>query len=213
MTLILNLETSTKNCSVSISKYGKCMAYIDECSIEYLHMEKLHNFIEYIMKSLKISFKELQSICVSKGPGSYSSLRIGSSTAKGLCISLGIPLLSIDSLKVLIQNINIKNGMLIPMIYARQHLFYTALFDGVGNQLSKVDILNFDNLLKKIDERNKNYFIGNINFLSFEKKVLTKKKKYLSNVYPSAKNMSFLSYQKFCEKKFENIDTFSPFYL
>ncbi|WP_185858582.1 tRNA (adenosine(37)-N6)-threonylcarbamoyltransferase complex dimerization subunit type 1 TsaB [Blattabacterium cuenoti] len=214
MSLILNLETSTKNCSISIAKNGICIASIEECSEGYLHSEKLHMFIQYAMKIAKIDFKDLKSICVSKGPGSYTSLRIGASAAKGLCLSLGIPLLSIDSLTILVHKFNnIKSGIFIPMIHAKSDLFYTSLFNEYKKRLSPIFIKKFnDNFFKTFSKKKdkKVYFLGN--FIA-DKFLSVKNNKLFFQTYPSSMDMSEISYVKYCNKEFNNIEKFLPFYL
>jgi len=94
MALILNLETATTNCSVSLAKAGKTIAIKEHDTPSYSHSEQLHVFIEEVLKEAYISLSDIDAIAVSKGPGSYTGLRIGVSAAKGLCFSLGIPLIS-----------------------------------------------------------------------------------------------------------------------
>ncbi|WP_341660896.1 tRNA (adenosine(37)-N6)-threonylcarbamoyltransferase complex dimerization subunit type 1 TsaB [Blattabacterium cuenoti] len=213
MSLILNLETSTKNCSVSIAKNGICLTSIEECSKEYFHSEKLHTFIQYAISISGIHLKDLKSVCVSKGPGSYTSLRIGASAARGLCCALNIPLLSVDTLTVMSYKINIKKGFLIPMIHAKSDFFYTSLFNESKKRLNPIRIKKLDDdFLKSISEYKKVHFIiGNI-FSLKKNKFITGKRKLLYKM-PSAMDMSLISYKKFCKKKFDDIEKFIPFYL
>ncbi|WP_185862753.1 tRNA (adenosine(37)-N6)-threonylcarbamoyltransferase complex dimerization subunit type 1 TsaB [Blattabacterium cuenoti] len=213
MTLILNLETSTKNCSVSIAKNGICLISIEEHTDKHLHSEKLHTFIQYAIKISKININDLQSICVSKGPGSYTSLRIGVSAAKGLCYALGIPLLSLDSLTILSQKIDVQDGFLIPMIHAKSDFFYTTLFNRHRKRLCPISIKKFcGDFFQSITEDKKAYLFGNIN-LTKEDKLFANNFRFISPIYPSAMDMSSLSYMKFCHKEFNNIEQFIPCYL
>ena len=98
MVYILNIETATKNCSVSLANNGKTIVLKELNSGEYSHAEKLHEFIKQVVEEAKIELSELKAIAVSKGPGSYTGLRIGVSAAKGLCFALDIPLIAIDTL-------------------------------------------------------------------------------------------------------------------
>ncbi|WP_185870560.1 tRNA (adenosine(37)-N6)-threonylcarbamoyltransferase complex dimerization subunit type 1 TsaB [Blattabacterium cuenoti] len=215
MSLILNLETSTKNCSVSIAKNGICLISIEENSDKFLHSEKLHTFIQYAITISKIDFNNLESICVSQGPGSYTSLRIGISAAKGLCCSLGIPLLSVDTLTIMVQKINHiqdEDGFLIPMIHAKSDFVYTSLFNQSKKMLCPISIKKLgDNFFQSITKNRKVYFFGNVGFS--EKKIFFKNFRFISQINPSAMEMSFLSYVKFCNKEFNKIETFRPFYL
>ncbi|BAR91826.1 tRNA (adenosine(37)-N6)-threonylcarbamoyltransferase complex dimerization subunit type 1 TsaB [Blattabacterium cuenoti] len=214
MSLILNLETSTKNCSVSIAKNGICLTSIEECSKEYFHSEKLHTFIQYATSTSGIHLKDLKSVCVSKGPGSYTSLRIGASAARGLCCALNIPLLSVDTLTVMSYKINIKKGFLIPMIHAKSDFFYTSLFNESKKRLNPIRIKKLDDdFFKSISEYKKVHFIiGNISSLK-KKKILTTGKRKLLYKTPSAMDMALISYKNFCKKKFHDIEKFIPFYL
>ncbi|WP_341656450.1 tRNA (adenosine(37)-N6)-threonylcarbamoyltransferase complex dimerization subunit type 1 TsaB [Blattabacterium cuenoti] len=213
MSLILNLETSTKNCSVSIAKNGICLTSIEECSKEYFHSEKLHTFIQYATSISGIHLKDLKSVCVSKGPGSYTSLRIGASAARGLCCALNIPLLSVDTLTIMSYKINIKKGFLVPMIHAKSDFFYTSLFNESKKRLNPIRIKRLDDdFLKSISEYKKVHFIiGNI--LSLKKNKFITGKRELLYKMPSAMDMSIISYKKFCKKKFDDIEKFIPFYL
>ena len=105
MSYILNIETSTTNCSVSLSLDGKLVDIIEEDSSNYSHSENLHVFISKLMSNNKIKFEELSAVAVSRGPGSYTGLRIGVSAAKGICYGVDIPLISISSLKILANKI------------------------------------------------------------------------------------------------------------
>ncbi|WP_185857379.1 tRNA (adenosine(37)-N6)-threonylcarbamoyltransferase complex dimerization subunit type 1 TsaB [Blattabacterium cuenoti] len=213
MSLILNIETSTKNCSVSIAKNGICLASVEECSEKYFHSEKLHTFIQYVINISGIHFQDLKSICVSKGPGSYTSLRIGASAARGLCCALDIPLLSIDTLTIMSYKINIKKGFLIPMIHAKSDFFYTSLFNESKERLSPIRIKKLDDdFFKHFSKNEKVYFIGNYPLI-YKKLFFLVNKNECSYKMPSAMDMSLISYKKFCKKKFNNVEKFVPFYL
>ena len=99
MSVILNIETSSKNCSVSISKNEKIIGLREQSYDEYSHSKSLHTFIEEILNETQLSVKDLSAVAISEGPGSYTGLRIGVSAAKGICIALNIPLISIDTCK------------------------------------------------------------------------------------------------------------------
>ncbi|WP_185873900.1 tRNA (adenosine(37)-N6)-threonylcarbamoyltransferase complex dimerization subunit type 1 TsaB [Blattabacterium cuenoti] len=215
MSLILNIETSTKNCSISIAKNGTCLIFIEEHSEENIHSKKLHTFIQNAIKISKINIKDLKSICVNKGPGAYTSLRIGVAAAKGLCYSLGIPLISLDSLTIMIHKINVKDGFLNPMIHAKLDLFYTSLFNSSKIMLTPISIKKFNNNyfnnITSITKNQKVYYFGDIDFPV--KNLLIDNFYFISHIYPSSMEMSLLSYIKFCDKKFNKIENFIPFYL
>ena len=96
MSIILNIETATKNCSVALSKAGKTLAIIELSEQNFSHAEKLHVFIEELFLETNLKLQDLNAVAVSQGPGSYTGLRIGVSAAKGLCYALSIPLIGVE---------------------------------------------------------------------------------------------------------------------
>ena len=212
MSYILNIETATKNCSVSLAENGQTILCRETAEAGYSHAEKLHVFIEEILKETAITFKDLKAVAVSKGPGSYTGLRIGVSTAKGLCYALGIPLISTDTLQALAKQVSIENGLVVPMIDARRMEVYSAVYDTANAKIMEVqaEILT-DQSYSEIAEPV--YFIGDCQ----EKcqTVLTKSNFHFlpEIVFPSANEMSALSYGKFTKNEFEDVAYFEPFYL
>jgi tRNA threonylcarbamoyladenosine biosynthesis protein TsaB len=212
VTYILNIETATKNCSVSLAKDGQTILCKEIAEIGYSHAEKLHVFIEEILKETKVNIQELNAIAVSKGPGSYTGLRIGVSTAKGLCYALEIPLISLDTLQVLAKQVSVENGKIVSMIDARRMEVYSAIFDKNHQKIKEVqaEILTEESYA---DSNETLYFIGDCQ----EKcqTVLTKNNfKFLPKiVFPSANEMSQLSFEKFNKNDFEDVAYFEPFYL
>jgi tRNA threonylcarbamoyladenosine biosynthesis protein TsaB len=212
LTYILNIETATKNCSVSLAKNGETVLCKEIAEQGYSHAEKLHVFIEDILKETGISVQDLKAIAVSKGPGSYTGLRIGVSTAKGLCYALGIPLISVDTLQVLAKQVAVENGLIVPMLDARRMEVYSAVFDANHAKIMEVqaEVLN-ENSYAEMTEAV--YFIGDCQEKC--KTVLVKNNfNFLSEiVFPSANEMSSLSYEKFVKDEFEDVAYFEPFYL
>jgi len=212
VTYILNLETATKNCSVSISQNGKTILCKEMAEAGYSHAEKLHVFIEECLQELKLTPKDLSSVAVSQGPGSYTGLRIGVSAAKGLCFALDIPLIAIDTLLVLASQLTISEGIIIPMIDARRMEVYSAIFTSKLDKIREVqaEILT-ENSFKEIAESI--HFVGDC--AEKAKTVLTDTNFIFHEeiIYPSANEMSALSYQKFQQNKFEDVAYFEPYYL
>lgn len=212
MTYILNLETATKNCSVSISQNGQTILCKEMAEAGYSHAEKLHVFIEECIKESNITFKDLSAIAVSQGPGSYTGLRIGVSAAKGLCFALDLPLIAVDTLQVLASKLSISEGVIIPMIDARRMEVYSAIFNSKLEKIREVqaEILT-ENSFKEISETI--HFVGDC--AEKAKTVLTKSNFIFHEeiIYPSANEMSELSYKKFQENKLEDVAYFEPYYL
>ena len=212
MNYILNIETATRNCSVALAKEGKTILCKEIAELGYSHAEKLHVFIEDVLKESGITFQDLKAIAVSRGPGSFTGLRIGVSAAKGLCYALEIPLISIDTLEVLARQVQVENGVIIPMIDARRMEVYSAVFDCNYEKTREVkaEIIT-ENSYTETSENI--YFVGDCQ----EKcqTVLTRENfKFLPQiVFPSAKEMSALSFEKFAKNQFEDVAYFEPFYL
>ena len=209
---ILNIETATKNCSVSLAKNGQTILCKEAAEQGYSHAERLHVFIEEILKEAEITVQNLKAIAVSKGPGSYTGLRIGVSAAKGLCYALEIPLISVDTLQVLAQQVSIENGLIVPMIDARRMEVYSAAFDPNYNKIIEVqaEILTNESYAEITEAV---YFIGDCQEKC--KTVLTKSNFHFlpEIIFPSANEMSALTYKKFCKNEFEDVAYFEPFYL
>ncbi len=212
MAYILNIETATKNCSVAIAKDGKTIICKEVSNLSYSHAEKLHAFIEEVLLKSNINYKELSAIAVSQGPGSYTGLRIGVSAAKGLCFALTIPLISVDTLAVLAKQLSVADGVIVPMIDARRMEVYSAVFDSNHKKIRAIEaeIITEDSFQ---DLKEMVYFVGDC----AEKcqTVLTKDNFNFKDdiVFPSAKEMSSLSFEKYLQENFENVAYFEPFYL
>ncbi len=209
---ILNLETSTKNCSVSIGKNGKVIALHELCEANFSHAEKLPQFIKKSIADAKITFANLDAIAVGKGPGSYTGLRIGVSSAKGLSFGLDIPLLAIESLEILANAVSNPKGYIIPLLDARRQEVYTSVFDANYKQIKPTfsHILEENSFAEYL--QNTVFFLGD--GTPKTKEIISHKNAiFLENYHPSAKEMSNISYRKFLKKQFEDVAYFEPFYL
>lgn len=213
MAVILCLETSTTNCSVAIAVDGEIIALQEDNNNKYSHAEKLHSFIDQVLAESGILKSSLQAIAVSKGPGSYTGLRIGVSAAKGLCFAMDVPLIAIPTLEALAHQAVVENGYIIPMLDARRLEVYAAVFSSDNDQIreTKAEVLDensYDGYLKTT----KVCFIGD----GVEKfKALCKHKNavFMDNKLPSAKQMGALSELKYQKNDFEDVAYFEPYYL
>lgn len=212
MAIILNIETATKNCSVSIAKDGKTISCKELATEQFSHAEKLHVFITELLDENSIQYDHLGAVAVSQGPGSYTGLRIGVSSAKGLCYALNIPLIAIDTLQLLAQQITIESGIILPMIDARRREVFSAVYDRNYQQIrtTQAEIID-ENSYQEIKESIHLVGDGTAKF----KDTLTDSKFVFHDtvVYPSAKEMSSLSYEKFQNSEFVDVAYFEPFYL
>ena len=210
---ILNIETATKNCSVSISKEGETIVLKELNSGEYSHAEKLHEFIKQVVGEAGIELPELKAVAVSKGPGSYTGLRIGVSTAKGMCFALDIPLIAIDTLQALALSTSISEGLVIPLLDARRMEVYSAVFNSENEKIREVkaEIISEDSFSTYLNEQ-KVYFIGD--GVEKCKGVITHKNAtFIDGKLPSANEMSKLSFEKYKKNDIEDVAYFEPFYL
>ena len=213
MALILCIETSTTNCSVAISDNGKIVALQEDNNNQYSHAEKLHLFIDEVLKKTKTSKSNLQAIAVSKGPGSYTGLRIGVSAAKGLCFALDIPLISIPTLDVLAHQVESINGIIISMLDARRLEVYSAVYSSDYNQIrdTKAEILDDHSFLGYL-ESDKVYFIGD----GVEKyKAICEHNNavFIDGKLPSSQQMGTLAEIKYNKNDIEDVAYFEPYYL
>lgn len=221
--LILNIETSTNVCSVSLSgEDGTILSYRENLE-DKSHAALLAVFIEEVLKESEKGFEDLDAVCVSKGPGSYTGLRIGVSTAKGICYARSLPLIAVNTLDIITRGVIrqnpadfSKNGekvLLCPMIDARRMEVYTALYDIHGNPVKETsaEIIN-ENSFKDLLEDHKILFFGN-GAAKCREIIAHPNAKFLEGIFPSARVMGSISLQAFQNSVFEDLAYFEPFYL
>lgn len=215
MPKILHIESSTKTCSILISEGGKAIATRESHDENYSHAEKLAVYMDEVIKEVGGS-KELDAVCVSKGPGSYTGLRIGVSAAKGLCYALDIPLLSADSLfsltqEAISQTKFSESDILMPMIDARRMEVYTAQFDIEGKMTEEIAALVIDEE-SHFSENSTTYIFGDGAEKCMEV-ISDPNVQFLPKVKPSASGMIKIAEENFAAGKFEDVAYFEPFYL
>lgn len=211
---ILYLETSSKNCSVAISDDEKLLCVCEEVSENYKQSESLHSFVEWALEGAEISLKDLDAICLGKGPGSYTGLRIGAASAKGFCYGLNIPLIAINSLESMKEPFLGQNyDLVIPLVDARRMEVYAAVYDGFsGEELSTTEakVLDESSFQEFIDK--KVLFVGDGAKKAREILQLPNAE-YNEDLYPSAQYLVAKTLEKIKDKDFEDIAYFEPFYL
>lgn len=216
MAYLLHIESSSTVCSVAISNDENLIA-IKEINNGYSHAENLHVFIEQLLVDSSLQSNDLNAISISSGPGSYTGLRIGFSTAKGLAYSLQIPLITIDTLKALsseVINIENSNSIYCPLIDARRMEVYCALYDNQLNEILSAKPLILDESSIIIFNRNRDiYFFGN----GMQKaKYLLKSipnAHFIDDITSSASSMIQLAFIKYKNKDFADIAYVEPNYL
>ncbi|WP_412983738.1 tRNA (adenosine(37)-N6)-threonylcarbamoyltransferase complex dimerization subunit type 1 TsaB [Pontimicrobium sp. IMCC45349] len=213
MAYILNIETSTTNCSVSLSKEGETLVLKEDNSKDYSHAERLHVYIDEVLKEAEMLLQDIDAVAVSKGPGSYTGLRIGVSTAKGLCFSADKPLISISTLEALAHQVKTNKGVIIPMLDARRMEVYSAVFDDEFKSIREIQAQILDELsFVEYLEQGKVFFVGN----GIEKtKMLINHPNavFVEGKLPSANEMSMLAYNKYKKSDIEDVAYFEPYYL
>jgi tRNA threonylcarbamoyladenosine biosynthesis protein TsaB len=216
MATILQIETATAFCSVAISVDGKTISLKEEAG-QNLHASNLTLFINEALHNSNIEYKDLEAIAVSKGPGSYTGLRIGVSTTKGLCYALDIPMIAIETLDMMAAGFLNDNpeykGLICPMIDARRMEVYTKVLDTELNIIEDTNAKIIDeNSFADILNQNQITFLGD----GAEKCAETLKhhnSSFNQKNYNSAANMSKLANLAFAKGDFENMAYFEPFYL
>ena len=211
-TYILHLETATKVCSVALSLNGEIRQLEEIQEANFSHGENLTLLIESVLNSEGISPKQLSAVSIASGPGSYTGLRIGVSTAKGFCYALSIPLISVDAL-VSIQQLAIEkypNQHIIPMIDARRMEVFAAVYNSESSRVKPIsaDILDentyseFEPFVACGDGAEKMKSLWENRNITFATEILS-----------SARGQVKIAYQKFEQKAFEDVAYFEPFYL
>ena len=216
MSTILQIETATQACSAAISIDGQTIA-VKEQIAQNIHAGSLTLFIDEVMHMAGLAYNQLDAVAVSKGPGSYTGLRIGVSTAKGLCFALDKPLLGVDTLKMMADGFLQINpdypGYVCPMIDARRLEVFTALFDAKGEMLLPVTakIIDANSFAEQLQD-SPITFIGD-GAAKCQGIIDSSNARFSASNFNSAANMSRIAQDLHLSKQFEDVAYFEPFYL
>ncbi len=216
MALILGIETATEVCSVALSKDGRCLAERNNFEGN-THAAQLHVMVEKLLQETGYTLKNLDAIAVSKGPGSYTGLRVGVSAAKGYAFALQIPLIAISSLDGLceqaVKQITEPKALLVPMIDARRMEVYTCVSNMELKEIDPVSAKIIDQeTFKSLLGSNQMYFFGN-GAEKCKPIIQHENANFLPNIVCLASGMMPLVEIAFQNKTFENLAYFEPFYL
>ena len=213
MSLILNLETSSKNCSVSLSSMGKLLSHFELEDDKYRHSELLTSTIQDILSNEKLNVKDLDAISIGVGPGSFTGLRIGFSVAKGLCYPNKIKLIGISTLKILANSLDSKNNNIIALINDKGNYFYLSKYNSDLEELipPRIEFIDYEFLNKMIDNST-TIVVNDSSSYHLIDKILNKKVNLIKNVISSS-NMTSLSQKSFNNNKFEDIAYAEPVYV
>ena len=214
--MLLCIETSGKNCSVALFEGLQLVSIREVHTEQFSHSENLHVFIEQVLKESNLQPKATKAIAISAGPGSYTGLRIGVATAKGLCYGWDIPLIALPTLRILAEQVTYEFTdieYIIPMIDARRMEVFTAVYSHdfspiLGERAEILTESTFDTYLNK----GKTIFLGD-GITKFQAICKHKNAYFWENKFPSAKQMGRLALEKYQAQAFEDIAYFEPFYL
>ena len=214
--MLLCIETSGKNCSVALFEGLQLVSIREVHTEQFSHSETLHVFIEQVLKESNLQPKAIKAIAISAGPGSYTGLRIGVATAKGLCYGWDIPLIALPTLRILAEQVSYEFTdieYIIPMIDARRMEVFTSVYSHdfspiLGERAEILTESTFDTYLNK----GKTIFLGD-GITKFQAICKHKNAYFWENKFPSAKQMGRLALEKYQAQAFEDIAYFEPFYL
>ncbi|MBI3519505.1 MAG: tRNA (adenosine(37)-N6)-threonylcarbamoyltransferase complex dimerization subunit type 1 TsaB [Bacteroidetes bacterium] len=216
MAYLLHIESTSTVCSVAVSKDSELMA-LKELNNGYTHAENVHLFIQQVLAEASLNASDLQAVCVSSGPGSYTGLRIGFSAAKGLAYALQIPMISVDTLKVLSVAAMAKvksNAVYCPMMDARRMEVYTAAYDEQFINLLPVQalVLN-ESSITRFDFNKPTYVFGDGMPKAKELLQSLAHVSFIDDIAASASSMIPLAFEKYKARQFEDVAYVEPNYL
>ena len=212
MSYILNLETSSKNCSVSLLKEDKIINVIEQEDDSYRHSELLTSFIDQILSKEKIKPENLSAVAIAKGPGSFTGLRIGFSVSKGICFPYKTPIIGINSLEILARSYKPKKDeYILSLINDKNDSFYSMVLDSDYNEVEKPSIEVIDkNYISRYEKLNSLVIVCNTKSI---KEIINEKSVKIEVNSISAKHMENMSKQNFDKKNFEDLAYFEPMYI
>lgn len=220
MSLILNIESATDICSINICRDGEIVA--EREIVGNSHAEKMTLLIQECLEDSELKMSDLNAVAISNGPGSYTSLRIGASTAKGICYALDIPLIAVDTLESLaraaFEEVGDVAALYCPMIDARRMEVYTALY-GYATEHKALEniepmnpkIIDGDSYADYFQKNKKIIFCGNGAPKCEE--ILGNSNTFFLSIVNSARYLAYRSYQAFIKKEYVNIAYHTPMYL
>ncbi len=222
MAAILIIETATEICSVALTQNGQVIDSIESGEGQN-HARLTSVFAEQLLKRNNLTIKELAAVAVSRGPGSYTGLRIGVSTAKGICYAGNIPLIAVGTLEAMAKHVSLNHSqysiqetkptLYCPMIDARRMEVFSMLLDNDGQTIKPVTAEVVDeSFLSEEMKLHQVIFFGNgsekcKNVIQGENAV------FIGKVVASANHMAELAWQAYTKQQFEDVAYFEPFYL
>lgn len=217
MAYIISIETATPVCSVALHRDGELLA-LRESDDQRKHAENITVFVDEVVKEANIPIQDINAIAISKGPGSYTGLRIGVSAAKGLCYGLSIPLIAINTLEGMLYHPSLsayaqESILYCPMLDARRMEVYCSLFNTQKEVVQETEAMVIDELSfkKELDKQPVVFFGSGAD--KCKQTIVHPNAFFNADVIPSAKTIGKMAYQKYQQQQFEDVAYFEPFYL
>jgi tRNA threonylcarbamoyladenosine biosynthesis protein TsaB len=215
MSLILSLETTAAACSVALHDRGTLIVDLDSKRPQ-AHAEELAILIQNCLKAAGVSFDQLKAVAVSAGPGSFTGLRIGVSTAKGLCYALGVPLIAVPTLDAMTAAARASTGhggLYCPMIDARRMEVYCALFDSMGEEVSgaRAMVIDAESFAAELEE-NRVLFFGT-GAEKCKRVIAHPNALYREGSTPEALSVGELAWHRYTANRWEDLAEYEPFYV
>ncbi len=200
---------------MSLAHQGQLIQCKELFSLDYRHSELLHPFIKEVLENNQVLPKSLKAVAVSKGPGSFTGLRIGVSAAKGFCYALKIPLIGINTLEITAQSVPAdSNELILSILDARKSNLFALLLDDSKEIVQPTWFENLEHPSIIALSKGKQLKIVGDGQTKLKSLLPHFKAQYIPRVqYPSSRDMIRLAYRKYCAKAFETTSDFEPFYL
>lgn len=212
MPTILQIETSSTNTSVVLTKNGKVIGVKEQDSSGYSHEKLLHPFIEEVLQQGGIALNEIDAVAIGTGPGSFTGLRIGVAAAKGLCFALDVPLIAVPTMELLARQVTTPVDRIIPIVDARRMEVYTAIYDKDYKELTPTYAKILDEDAYDDIENLSLVFVGS-GARKLKELRAYKNAVFLTDSQPSALEMTMSALERFKAKIWEDTAYFEPFYL
>ena len=211
---ILCIETATGVCSVALAGKEEILAEFS-LSVEKAHSKHLASMVQELLVSESVQVNDLKAVAISKGPGSYTGLRIGTSFAKGVCFAAQIPLIAVNTLDAMVAGIAIedKDALLCPMIDARRMEVYCKVVDGHGHeQQATTNVIVQRDTYRDLLEDHEMYFFGD-GSAKCRTTIIHQHAHFLPLQTMRACDLQKEAFRKFAREEFEDLAYFEPFYL
>lgn len=215
MANILCIETATVNCSVAVFVDGELKSIRESNTGGYSHSENLHVYIKEVIDEAGIGVKGIDAVAVSRGPGSYTGLRIGVSAAKGLAYALGVPLVAVDTLMLMAMAARkmTEADLYVPMIDARRMEVYSAVYDAGMDKVRDVEAVVVDEDSYSFLPEDKTVCFCGDGMNKCREVIKHACVRWVDDIYPSAVMMGGEAERLYAEKCYEDVAYFEPYYL